>query len=127
MRGECCKAHIWRNGIFFSDETYSWAEVKKSAHRIQEIKYLPEWRPWNTIYRVTSMQGKEETYATYENIDNRHGRRLYRQRREQGLCVRCGEPTRSTYCMCNVCRERHREKEKRTKRAKAAEERRQSK
>lgn len=117
MPKKCCKAHIWRTGIFFSDETYSWDEVKRGARKVREIKYMADWWPWNTIYRVTTSSGEQETYATYESKAIRNYRAWYKRNRQLGLCVRCSRPVEKG-CMCNACKRQHNENEKRRNRAK---------
>lgn len=114
MARECCRAQVWPNGVFFADEVQSWDEVRENARRIEEIRYLPRWHPWNIIYRVTTAQGKEETYATYENVQNHSYRAWYRRQKELGLCVRCGRRatginrrTGAKYVMCNTCRDKY--------------------
>jgi hypothetical protein len=106
---KCCKAQLWPSGVFFSNEIHSWDDVRKSAVRVEELRYMQGWHPWNTIYRVVTQKGKEETYAIHENRNNRNCRAWYHKMRENGLCVRCTRPTKSDGCMCAACREKHNE------------------
>lgn len=34
---------------------------------------------------------------------NARSRQRYRERRERGLCTRCGQPTQSEKSLCNIC------------------------
>lgn len=112
MPRECCRAQVWPHGIFFGDKIHSWDEIKRSAVKVEELKYMPRWYPWNVIYRVVTATGKIETYATHEYPQHRNYRSWYHRNRKRGLCVRCSRPTGTQYCMCNGCQEKHRHVER---------------
>lgn len=73
-------------------------------------KSCPECRAKNAEYKTNQYQSNPQHYVEYQK--SRH-RILYKQRADNGVCVRCGK--RKPYPgakMCEICREKSREQKR---------------